>query len=117
MRRGKEDAQAAHAAMKFLVDRLKGRDYKSHGIQAYGTFSEAELIWMDGLFTKITLQVASEVELLDIYQKAKEAQLTVHLIQDAGLTEFKGVPTYTCLAIGPDEAENIDPITKHLELR
>jgi hypothetical protein len=34
------------------------------------------------------------------------------LIQDAGLTEFGGVPTYTALAIGPDEDAKIDELTK-----
>jgi len=31
-------------------------------------------------------------------------------------TEFHGVPTNTCLAIGPDLAEKIDSITGDLEL-
>ena len=40
----------------------------------------------------------------------------VKLITDAGLTEFNGVPTKTCLALGPDYPENIDPITGNLKL-
>ena len=44
------------------------------------------------------------------------AGLTVSLITDAGATEFGGVPTNTCLAIGPHQAEKIDKITSHLKL-
>ena len=38
------------------------------------------------------------------------------LITDAGLTEFHGVPTNTCLGIGPYEAEEIDKFTGNLPL-
>jgi PTH2 family peptidyl-tRNA hydrolase len=40
----------------------------------------------------------------------------VHLITDRGLTEFGGVPTRTCLAVGPDYYDLIDPVTGDLEL-
>lgn len=40
----------------------------------------------------------------------------VHLITDGGLTEFGGVPTRTCLGIGPDYDDRIDPVTGDLEL-
>jgi PTH2 family peptidyl-tRNA hydrolase len=42
--------------------------------------------------------------------------LVVHLITDRGLTEFGGVPTRTCLAVGPDYDDLIDPVTGGLEL-
>jgi PTH2 family peptidyl-tRNA hydrolase len=47
---------------------------------------------------------------------ARAAGVECHLIQDNGTTEFGGVPTYTCLALGPDLAEKIDPLTKDLKL-
>jgi PTH2 family peptidyl-tRNA hydrolase len=59
--------------------------------------------------------VDSEAELLEIAQKAREARV-IHVITDAGHTEFGGVPTKTCLAIGPDEDEKIGAITGHLKL-
>ncbi len=58
----------------------------------------------------------SEDELMAIHDKAVAARLEVHLITDSGKTEFHGVPTRTCLAIGPDEAEKIDEITGELQL-
>ena len=117
MRRGKEIAQGAHASMKWLVDRLeyKGRILNAHEYYE-PSFSDAEQGWLQGLFAKICVTVNSEAELDDIYEKAKTAGLTVKLVTDSGLTEFNGVPTKTCLAIGPDTAERIDPITSHLKL-
>ena len=38
------------------------------------------------------------------------------LIRDAGLTEFHGEATYTCLAFEPLRADDIDPITGDLPL-
>jgi PTH2 family peptidyl-tRNA hydrolase len=38
------------------------------------------------------------------------------MIVDKGLTVFKGIPTKTCLAIGPHYPEKIDIITGHLPL-
>jgi len=112
MRRGKEISQGSHASISFITRRLKERNNGEYIIK----LTPAEEHWMDNSFTKITLQVNSEKELLDIYQKAKNAGLEAHLIKDAGRTEFGGVPTITCCAIGPDLVESIDTITKQLQL-
>ncbi len=122
MRRGKEIAQGAHAAMAWLIDRM--RVGVGEGIWGEPSrypvglrlFNEAQVTWVQGLYAKVTLQVNSEAALDEVYAAAKAAGLEVHLITDAGATEFHGVPTRTCLAIGPDESEKIDPITKHLSL-
>ena len=107
MRRGKEIAQGAHASMIWLATRIR---------QPGHTFSEAERLWLDGPFTKVCVRADSEEELLAIVEKAREAGVLVQLCVDAGKTEFHGVPTPTCLAIGPDFPERIDPITGHLRL-
>jgi len=60
--------------------------------------------------------VNSEAELLDLRDKAKAAGILHAIIQDAGKTEFHGVPTYTVVAIGPVWSDEIDPITGHLPL-
>ena len=111
MRRGKQIAQGAHASMSFLCRRLQER-----GVIALADFSEAEHAWLTGSFAKVCCRVDSELELLEIFDKAKAAGLEVHLITDSGKTEFHGEPTNTCLAIGPDDAEKIDAITGHLTL-
>lgn len=108
MRRGKEIAQGSHASMAFITRRLD-----EHGKVL---LSKAEQEWLDDSFAKVTLQVNSEEELLDIEAKAKELGLEVNLVTDSGRTEFGGVPTHTCLAIGPDYVDRIDPVTKDLKL-
>jgi len=72
--------------------------------------------WLDGIFTKITVSVDSELALLDLYEKALAAKIPCALIQDAGKTEFGGVPTHTAIAIGPAWSDEIDPLTGHLPL-
>jgi PTH2 family peptidyl-tRNA hydrolase len=115
MRRGKEIAQGAHASMAFLTNRL-GRTIQANQIFYEGVFSNAEASWIKGSFAKICVRVESEEELLAIHRKAKDAGLVSELIQDSGATEFHGIPTYTCLAIGPDESERIDKVTGSLRL-
>ncbi len=108
MRKGKMIAQGAHASIMFLVHRLCDAEVgaKDHAIQE----------WVTHGMTKICVRADSEAELLEIAQKAQDAGLTVHVITDAGHTEFAGVPTKTCLAIGPDEEERIDAVTGNLKL-
>jgi PTH2 family peptidyl-tRNA hydrolase len=107
MRRGKEIAQGAHAAMMWLSHRIRRPGY---------TFSEAERLWLDGPFTKVCVRVDSEEELLGVVRAAEQAGVMVYLCVDAGRTEFHGVPTPTCCAVGPDAADRVDPITGHLKL-
>jgi PTH2 family peptidyl-tRNA hydrolase len=107
MRRGKEIAQGAHASMIWLAQRIR---------QPGSTFTEAERRWLEGAFTKVCVGVDSEEELLAIVEKPRAAGVLVQLCVDAGRTEFHGVPTPTCCAVGPDLPDRIDPITGHLKL-
>jgi len=111
MRRGKQIAQGAHASMSFLCRRLQ-----EAGLVKLDDLTETQRAWLTGAFAKVCCRVDSEEELMQIYDKALEAGLEVHLITDSGRTEFHGQPTRTCLAIGPDEADKIDAITGHLQL-
>ena len=102
MRRGKEIAQGSHAAMAFLLN---------------GNFKSDNLTkWLQGGQTKVCLQIHSEKELLELHKKAKEMGLTSNIITDAGRTEFGGVPTKTCMAIGPNKSKDIDKVTGDLKL-
>lgn len=112
MRKGKIAAQSAHASMGAILNLSTTENNKI----VVDISSSAVNEWLTGRFTKICLSVDSEEELLEIYQSAIDNGLNVKLITDAGLTEFNGVPTKTCLAIGPDQPEKIDPITRHLKL-
>jgi peptidyl-tRNA hydrolase, PTH2 family len=115
MRRGKEIAQGAHAAEAWLAGRVL-ENMRPNGSVAHLALSPAEQTWLKTGFRKVTVKVNSEEELLATYQQALEAGLLVRLITDRGLTEFGGVPTRTCLAVGPDYDDLIDPVTGDLEL-
>ena len=122
MRKGKMVAQGAHASMKVFFDRMEevwhchndgsGEEWKAWECSMTREMEE----WKEGIFTKICVGCDSEEELLNLKATSDEQEIVNALIQDCGLTEFKGVPTYTCLAIGPDVSEKIDPITGHLKL-
>lgn len=115
MRRGKEIAQGAHASMAWLRQRIMPH-LTPAGRADQVQISEAELAWLELSMRKVTVKVGSEAELLDVYDKALGAGLVVHMITDRGLTEFGGTPTRTCLAVGPDYDDLIDPVTGDLEL-
>jgi PTH2 family peptidyl-tRNA hydrolase len=117
MRKGKMIAQGAHASMKAVLDQLdlnQGNEIATFVLDI--NKNEALFEWLSQKFTKIVVGCHSEEELLELYEKAKKAQLICSLIQDIGATEFHGQPTYTAIAIGPDEEEYIDSITGHLKL-
>lgn len=109
MRKGKVGAQCSHAALSFIFRRMKKVGNRRYEIE----LTEAEERWKDESYAKIVLKARDESHLLEIYQAALAAGLEVHLITDSGKTEFAG-PTKTCIAIGPDFAERIDPITGDL---
>jgi peptidyl-tRNA hydrolase, PTH2 family len=101
MRKGKMIAQGAHASLAVTLDNLDDPRVKE---------------WLAGSFTKVCVRVEGEEELLSILRAAEKAGLLAELITDAGLTEFGGVATNTCLAIGPDTPEALAPVTGHLRL-
>jgi PTH2 family peptidyl-tRNA hydrolase len=128
MRRGKEIAQGSHASMAFLTKVLSQRieNFRKHQLNhpnvsvsdlSMGVnLTEAQAEWIENSFRKITCSVDSLDELLELDRLAKEAGVESNVITDSGLTEFNGVPTITCLAIGPDYDSKIDPITSKLKL-
>ncbi|WP_106526720.1 aminoacyl-tRNA hydrolase [Chitinophaga niastensis] len=113
MRKGKMIAQGAHASIAFLT---RHATIDGHTLQTNLRNPEEVAEWMTKGFTKICLSVDSEDDLDRIYQQAIEDGLNATLITDSGLTEFGGVPTKTCCAIGPNSNEEIDRITKDLKL-
>jgi PTH2 family peptidyl-tRNA hydrolase len=101
MRMGKIVAQAGHAIEGAIVGNLSDKRVKT---------------WQKTGKTKICVYVESEEELLNIYQTALSRGHIVNLVIDSGLTEFNGVPTKTCCAIGPATKEQLSDITGHLKL-
>lgn len=105
VRTGKIIAQACHASIAFLTSRMRNNE----------PLTEVEKYWVENDFTKISLGVNSEQELLEINQKCIDAGIVSKLTLDSGRTEFSE-PTYTCLGIGPDEAEKLSVIVGNLSL-
>ncbi len=112
MRRGKEIAQGAHAAMGALFQNMHVNDDGSVTLQLW---PEA-VAWLESAFTKITVKVNSEAELLEVRDNAEAAGIPCLLITDSGRTEFHGEPTHTALAVGPATSEQLAPITGALTL-
>lgn len=113
MRKGKMIAQGAHACLRALID-LGEPD------PAGATFTfrmpPPLAAWLAGRFTKVCVSVDSEAALDAIVASALAANLPCALIVDAGVTEFHGVPTKTCCAIGPGWVADVDAITGDLPL-
>jgi PTH2 family peptidyl-tRNA hydrolase len=72
--------------------------------------------WLSGRFAKVGLRVESENDLIAIFNRARALGLPCSIIRDAGLTQFKGAPTLTAVAVGPAEASRVDAVTGHLRL-
>lgn len=128
VRSGKLMAQAGHAAMLWLSKRLQrifedqeevAEDGERDRDPAITWFWPDELEWLRGSFAKIVLGAGSEVELRALMLRANEVACKEHLPYeiciDNGATEFGGMPTVTCIAIGPARADLIDTITGHLK--
>jgi PTH2 family peptidyl-tRNA hydrolase len=113
MRRGKEMAMSSHASMAFLTRYI---DYDTCGYYKWTSDSKEIIHWLNHSFRKIVCYVDSLEELEEIHQKALNAGLMSHMIEDNGATEFGGVETKTCIAIGPHVDEKFIGITDHLKL-
>lgn len=121
MRKGKMIAQGAHASMAAILnqghyvvenDRINGEITTKFRLTVDVRMKD----WLLGNFKKVCVYVNSEEELLALYAKAKASGIICSLITDSGLTEFHGVPTNTCIAVGPDFDSKIDEVTGGLPL-
>jgi len=126
MRKGKMVSQGAHASLGAVLSLMehntifrnpeignsKNVFVRTLSFEEFGYLDH----WLNGIFTKITVGVDSLEELEEIYDKAFDANMPRVKITDAGLTEFNGVPTITCIAVGPYWSTEIDEITGHLKL-
>jgi PTH2 family peptidyl-tRNA hydrolase len=102
MGKGKIAAQAGHAAVSAAQD-------------AYVHHKKWWEAWLFEGQRKIAVKVASEKELLELEEQAKELGLPNALIVDRGLTQIPE-GTVTCLGIGPAPEETIDRLTGELPL-
>ena len=108
---GKIAAQAAHASLATLLNKNKSHIREQINID----LNKEEIEWFNDKFTKILLGAKSEQQLLNLKDKALNLGLNVVEIVDAGHTTFDK-PTLTCIGIGPNFKEDIDQVTKKLQL-
>jgi len=99
MEKGKLSIQCAHASVESVLK------------------SDKNIVeeWHNEGMKKIALKVEDKRELIKFKKMAEDVGLVTALITDAGLTVFKK-PTVTCMAVGPDDDEKVDKITKGLKL-
>lgn len=124
MRKGKIAAQAGHACIDAILMALnkEGRvndfEITDDGIILKDSDKPTTPLsdWFKYGCAKICVYVDSEEELMNIADKAKEKGIIAAVITDAGMTEFHGVPTKTCLAVEPLPAEVADELTGGLPL-
>jgi len=124
MRKGKIAAQAGHACVEAVLGALLREQrmdafFIENGEVCFDP-KDRETTPLSDWFcygvAKICVYVDSLEELLAIDRKAREEGIFSALICDAGMTEFHGEPTYTCLALEPLETERANQITGHLPL-
>jgi PTH2 family peptidyl-tRNA hydrolase len=126
MRKGKIAAQAGHACVEATLmalareGRLDQVRVAPSGGWVYldeGDMEPTPLAdWFDAGVAKVCVYVDSEEALLELAAQGREQGFLCALVRDAGLTEFHGESTYTCLAFEPLPANLIDPITGNLPL-
>lgn len=114
-RKGKMAAQAAHAAMLFMLRRAELTPTSAGGM-AEILFDPDEFDWIQNSFTKVVVGAPDLTTLEALKGQANALGVEAHIMMDNGDTEFGGVPTVTALAIGPARSSLIDPITGHLKL-
>lgn len=120
---GKLGAQVAHASLacilkmgKWSEDMMGSQQFVIKLSPDIDSQDAAVHDWMTKSFPKITLEVKNEAQLKRYFDEAVAAGLPASWIVDAGRTIFNGVPTPTCVGIGPASREQIDAITKRLRV-
>ena len=124
MRKGKIAAQAGHACIDALLmalnkeGRISDFEITDEGLALRNTDKQSTPLsdWFAYGCAKVCVYVDSEEALLEVAERAKEKGIIASVITDAGMTEFHGVPTKTCLALEPLPAEIADEFTGDLPL-
>ena len=98
---GKIASQCAHASLEAL-EKMKRENH------------EWVEFWQQTGQAKVVLQIGSEKELLELFEKIKK-KFPCALIKDAGLTQTKQ-GTITAIAVGPAPEIELDKLTGHLKL-
>lgn len=110
MRQGKSVSQGSHSSGEFMRSEL----LTAYNENRPPRLTPEQIKWMSEGQRKVCLRVDSEDDFERILTETRQAGIDVHVIKDSGATEFHGIPTITCMAIGPVEDGIIDTITGNL---
>ena len=124
MRKGKIAAQAGHACIDAVLmalckeGRMNDFEMTADGLALKQTDKASTPLsdWFLYGCAKVCVYVDGEDALLEIAKKAAERGIIAAVITDAGMTEFHGIPTKTCLALEPLPADIADELTGDLPL-
>ena len=124
MRKGKIAVQAGHACIEAILmalskeERMDEFEMTADGLALKNTDKPTSPLsdWFMYGCAKVCVYVDSEEALLDVAKKAEERGIIASVITDAGMTEFHGIPTKTCLALEPLPANIADELTGDLPL-
>jgi PTH2 family peptidyl-tRNA hydrolase len=97
--KGKLAAQVAHAAIGAFL----------------AASAQAQVDWLHKGMPKIVVYAADADALVQLEARAREQQIPVCLVHDAGRTVLPS-GTSTCLGLGPAPADVLDPLTGELRL-
>jgi len=110
--RGKLAAQAGHAYLHAYWDAEARGSELPRGMDGYTTPEQYRLF---AKATKVCLVVETTDELRELEARYRPV-CGVSLVTDAGLTCFDGVPTVTCLGIGPIRDKDVGDDLKALKV-
>ena len=124
MRKGKIAAQAGHACIDAVLmalskeGRMNDFEITADGLSLKQIEKESTPLsdWFLYGCAKVCVYVDGEDALLEIAKKAEDRGIIASVITDAGMTEFHGQPTKTCLALEPLPAGVADELTGALPL-
>ncbi|XP_045591880.1 peptidyl-tRNA hydrolase 2, mitochondrial [Procambarus clarkii] len=102
MGKGKVAAQCSHATLKAYKQTKKKNPRLLKAWEMNGQ-------------PKVVLKVDDEPSMMDLASLARDAGLTVSIIQDAGRTQI-AAGSRTVLGVGPGSKELVDTVTGHLKL-
>jgi len=102
MEKGKIAAQCCHATLGAYEHAVKHHP-------------EHVRMWKRNGQAKITVKINSDKEMTELFEKAKAAGITAHIVVDAGRTQI-AAGSKTILAIGPAPNRVIDTVTGNLKL-
>lgn len=115
---GKMAAQVAHASLAVILNQMDTLESTQTELVHTLWMEKGGPIdlWVNRSFTKVCLGVDSLEDLEKYYAQASNSGQLCSRIVDEGRTFFNGIPTPTCVAIGPGFVEDIDAIVGHLKL-